>query len=143
PLALEAGADEEERPRALADAERGARDRTVARAVVGMEALEVDTVVDHREVGGRRAVEPRDLVPALPRDRDHVARRASLEDAPLERAHQPVVGIDARLPAHRGEVAAVAALPRPVEVLPERALVTLHEIVAVARRLALRGQGEG
>src|SRR5260370_30706601 len=81
PLALEARSHEEHRPRLLRDAERLARALAVSRAVVGMEALEVDAVVDERHARRRGAVQPLDLGLALPRDRHHVPRRAQAADA--------------------------------------------------------------
>src|SRR6266481_1998984 len=142
PLALEARSDEEHRPRLLRDTEALARALAVSRAVVGMEALEVDPVIDERDRRGRGAVQPLDLGLALPRDRHHVPRRAQPEDAALEGADEAVVGIDPRAAAHRGQVRAMASLARAVEILAERTLVALHEIVALARGLALGGERE-
>jgi hypothetical protein len=143
-LALEARAHEEHGPRLVGNAQRLARLPAVAAPVVGMEALEIDPVVDERHPLRIGAVPPLDLLLALARDRDHVARRAEPEDPALEGQDQAVVRVDAReLPPHRLEVGAVAALARTIEILSQRALVTLHEVVAVAPRRGPSRHREG
>ncbi len=68
---------------------------------------------------------------------------AELEDAPLEGQDQAVVRVESGdAPPHRLEVAGVAALARAVEILGERALVTLDEVVPVPCRRGPRRQRE-
>src|SRR2546428_807750 len=110
---------------------RGAGEVRMRRAVLRVEALRVPPVVDDRETLARDAVEVGDLRRAATGDRDDV--RSRREHAPLELEHDAVEqrATPARI-AHALEVGPVATLPRPVDVLAERALVALHDVPTAA-----------
>src|SRR2546422_10987489 len=130
-LALEAAPDEEQGPRVGDHPGLGAGEVPLRRAVLRVEALEVHTVVDDRETLARDAVEVGDLRRAATGERDDV--RSRRDHAPLELEHDAVEqrATPARI-AHALEVGPVATLPRPVDVLAERALVALHDVPTAA-----------
>src|SRR5262249_56013717 len=101
-----------------------------AGAVARMEALGVDAVVDHGQAARRHAVERLDLAPPGLGDRDDARR--TREDPALERQHDPVVEAAGPRPGLAGEIGPMAALPRAVDVLTQRALVALHHVPARA-----------
>src|SRR5438876_5999132 len=124
PLALEAGADEEDHPGVAEQSEVFAHGSTEALAGARMEALEVHAVVDQAHALGRRGEEALDLGLAHAGDRDDLACRPEAEDPPLERAHEPVVRAHrGPPPSHRREIGSMRPLARAIEVLPEPALV--------------------
>ena len=95
-----------------------------------MEALEVDAVVDDGQARRGHRVVARDLAGTAARDRDDL-RRAG-EDATLERERHRVVQSPSRRRAERLEVRAVTAFARAIDVLDERALVTLNHVPAAS-----------
>ena len=96
-----------------------------------MKALEVHAVVHHGEARWRHGVERRDLGGPALRDRDDLGR--AREHAAFEAEDDPVVETAPAAAAEAREVGAVAALPRAVHVLAERALVALDDVPRAAR----------
>src|SRR2546422_1471 len=142
PLALEAAPDEEEGPRVGGHTDLGTGGAPLGVPVPRVEPLEIHAVVDDRETLAGDAVEAGDLRGAAPGDRDDV--RGRREHAPLELEHDAVEqGAASAGGADTLEVRAVAALPRPVDVLAERALVALHDVPAAAGDDDTRQRGEG
>ena len=104
----------------------------MARAQRGMEALEIDAVVDDGQARRRHRIVPCDVVGTAAGDGDDLGR--AREDAPLERKRDRVMHTASPARGHRLEVGAVRALARAIDVLHERALVALHDVPAAPSR---------
>src|SRR5262249_7309168 len=136
----EAAAHEERGERAGRDSRLAPRGFAPARAVAGVETLEVDAVVDDGQPLRRHAVERGDLAPPGLGYRDD-ARRAR-EDPALERQDDPMVESTGARSGFAREVSLVAALARAIDVLAERSLVALDHIPASACDGPPRARGE-
>src|SRR5882762_1726435 len=88
-LAREAAAHEEDREGARGNADLAAHGLPVPPTIPGMEAVEVDPVVDDGHPARRHAVQHLDLAPSGLGDRDDTRR--AREDAALEGQNDPVI----------------------------------------------------
>jgi len=70
------------------------------------------------------------------------AMLARREDATLEREHHPVADATRGGRRYRVEIRAVRALTGPIEILPKRPLMALHDVPAGRRRDARRQRGQ-
>src|SRR6184192_2607082 len=132
--------------RAVGDAELVPDARAERRARGGVEALEIDAVVDDRNPLARDAVVARDLVPDPFGYREHapVAARAELpalepEDRAVIRTERPAA--EARRP-HAREVRAMRPAADAHHVLPRRAPEAHHHVPALARHEPRRRERE-
>src|SRR5438094_694664 len=131
---------------AVGDAELVPDARAERRARGGVEALEIDAVVDDRNPLARDAVVARDLVPDPFGYREHapVAARAELpalepEDRAAIRTERPAA--EARRP-HAREVRAMRPAADAHHVLPRRAPEAHHHVPALARHEPRRRERE-
>src|SRR5947208_1645593 len=133
-------------PSVVGDAELVPDARAERRARSGVEALEIDAVVDDRNPLARDAVVARDLVPDPFGYREHapVAARAELpalepEDRAVIRTERPAA--EARRP-HAREVRAMRPAADAHHVLPRRAPEAHHHVPALARHEPRRRERE-
>src|SRR5947199_18812 len=141
-LPPEPAPDGDAEARAVGDAELVPDARAERRARGGVEALEIDAVVDDRNPLARDAVVARDLVPDPFGYREHapVAARAELpalepEDRAVIRTERPAA--EARRP-HAREVRAMRPAADAHHVLPRRAPEAHHHVPARAFDVASR-----
>src|SRR5712692_571807 len=134
PFALEARAHEQDRPGFVGYPPFIPHDLAEPLPVVRVESLQVHAVVDHADPAGRRGIQPLDLGFSMVRDRDDVPGGLEGEHPLFQREYESMIRIYLSPPAlHRLEVSPMAAFARAVDVLAERPLMALDDLIALAQ----------
>ena len=145
-LAPEPGADRHAEARPVLDAELAPHGGADERALGGVEALEVDAVVDDRDPLARYAVIAGHLVAHACRHGQHPAVAAGGELPPLEPQNGAMVRAERRPPEprrpHAREVRPVRASPDAHHVLPRRASEANHHVPPLPCDEPRSGEGE-